>query len=214
MATMTINSNELTGAAWAGDFLNREHLLPGGGKVDADQWEDGTAYTVTVDDMSVAQNDTTLGVAALGVAIPAGTVLDFGQHTAGYKQMAKLSAAAAAAATSLAVEPLAAEIENAAEATYYANPNGMKPIPSGTLVGRTYAERNSGVAFGPAASDGSDDEVYLVAFDVTDALQNNDVELYRPGSVVKENLLPGWSTMADPLKAQLRAIYSTVKGQA
>jgi hypothetical protein len=42
----------------------------------------GTDYTITVDDASADAGDTTVGVAALPVALPAGTVLDFGSYDA------------------------------------------------------------------------------------------------------------------------------------
>jgi hypothetical protein len=132
MASITQTTNTLTSAAWAGDFMSREHLLPGGAKVD-----------------------------------PAG---------------------------------------------FTADAAGIKNIPNGTLVGRTYAERDAGTAFGPAAD--ADDEVLIVAFDVTDAAKNSDVELYRFGSIVKENFLPQWGSMSTALKAKIRAVYQTTKGVA
>lgn len=373
MAQMTINDNTLTAQRWAGDFLDPEHLIPGGAKVDEAQWYSGTPYTITVNDADAARGDTTLGVdalgvaipadalldfgelaaadfvvtvndadaargdttltvdalgaavpagtflnfgelaadaytitlndasvsagdtaitvAAIGVAMPAGTVLDFGTHGSGWQELAMLSAdaasgateltveplmaeitnahtadypgtalqqivqvtadaaaaatsltveplagpiednatanypgavlqqlvqvtvAAAAAATSLTIEPLAGPVEDNATATYYASADGTKPIPGGTLIGRTFAERAAGITFGPAATDGSDDEFFVVALDVTDAVANDDVELYRPGSVVKEDALPDWSTLTAQLKAQLRAAYVTTVAQ-
>ena len=131
MARMTAETTgTLTAPIWAGDFLNREHLVPGGAKVD-----------------------------------PAG---------------------------------------------FAADANGFKPIPSGTPIGRTYAERDAGTAFGPA--DAADDEVYLVAFAVRDALRNNDVELYRHNSIVKENFLPNFAGIAAGVIAKIRSLYSTTKG--
>lgn len=130
MAQMTVNANQLTSPAWAGDYLNREHLLPGGAKV--------------------------------------------------------------------------------AAADFDADDDGRKPIRSGTLLGRTIAERDAGTALGAAAD--ADEEFYLLAFDVTDALQNNDVELYRHGSLVKENFLPAFSGLSDALKSAIRDNYECTKG--
>ena len=93
---------------------------------------------------------------------------------------------------------------------FTADSEGRRTVPSGTLVGRTYAERDAGTGFGPA--DVADNEVYLVLWDVTDAAMSNDVELYRHGSLVKENYLPGWNAMAAGLKALVRANYETTKG--
>lgn len=68
--------------------------------LDFGEWD---AVTVTVSDGSITAGDTTLGVAALSGPIPKGTYLEF--SGGGY---AVLDAAAAAGATSLTVEPLAA----------------------------------------------------------------------------------------------------------
>ena len=96
---------------------------------------------------------------------------------------------------------------------FTADAEGRKPILSGTLIGRTYAEQVAGTGFGPA--DDADDEMYLVAFDVTDAVDLPDVELYRHGSMVKEDLLPEWG---DPLSAAkiayIRANYATMQSAA
>jgi hypothetical protein len=37
----------------------------------------------------------------------------------------------------------------------------------------------------------TDDEIFIVAFDVTDAVTYPDVALYRLQGIVKENYLPG-----------------------
>lgn len=132
MAKMSITDPSLTPPIWAGDWLDRNSLIPGGAKV------------------------------------------------------------------------LAAAIT--------ADANGKKPVPNGTLLGRTFAERDAGTAFGLAVD--TDDEFFIVAFDVTDALNNNDVELYRPGMLVKENFLPGWPGLSSALKAKVRAVYRTTKGVA
>lgn len=90
------------------------------------------------------------------------------------------------------------------------NSEGRKFLPAGTLVGRTFAERETNTAFGPAAD--GDDELFLTVFDVQDAAKNNDIEFYRPNSTVKENFLPNWATLSATLKAKLRALYVTQKG--
>lgn len=95
-------------------------------------------------------------------------------------------------------------------AQYAANASGYKVIPSGTVIGRTFAERAAGTPFGIAAD--ADDEVFIVAFDVTDALKKNDVELYRPGFVVKENFLPDFGTLSAAVKAKIRATYVSTIG--
>lgn len=206
MARIVDSSNQLSAAAWAGDFFDREHLLPGGAKLDASQFlaTDGVTVTTTAE---AAADATSISVAALSGAIPNGTMLYFGQA----KELALLTSAAAVGATSLAVQALPSTIESGDSATY-AGTTGIKRVVSGTAVGRTYTERNAGTGFGPAAA--ADDETYLVAFDVTDASVNADVELYRHGSIVKETFLPGWSSLASGVQDDIRANYECTTGAA
>jgi hypothetical protein len=285
MARIVDGTNQLTSPIWAADFLNREHLVPGGARIDPLQFNetDGVVVTVgaagaaigatsipvdalpgaipsgtilnfgsyapvtvTLADASVSAGDTSITVAALSGPIPAGTVLDFSGGT--NAQLAKLTAAAAAAATTLTVAPLDGTIANTQTALFpggtkqarltaaaaaaatsltvdelqfalvdddtatYAGTTGIKSIPSGTLLGRTIAERDAGTAFGPWAT--SDDEVYLLAFDVTNALTNADCELYRNFSIVKETFLPSWALWTSNMKTALRSAYRCTSGAA
>lgn len=207
MAQVTHDINTKTPGAWAGDFLGREHLLPGGARVDPSQFlaTDGTLVTLTANALA---NATSLAVSALANTIPVGTLLYFG----GTAKFARVTTAPAAGATSIAVEAIPTALSNGDVATYAGS--GTKPvsIPSGTPIGRTYTERDAGTPFGPAVN--TDDEIYLVAFDVSDARQVADVELYRKGGIVKENFLPGWSTMASNLKTAIRARYECTTGVA
>lgn len=80
-------------------------------------------------------------------------------------------------------------------AGFIADAQGRVEVPSGTLVGRTITERTAGTGFGPVAIDGTsgaatDDEVYLVIYDVYDAAENPECALYRHGSLVYEDKLP------------------------
>jgi hypothetical protein len=203
MARITEASNSLTSPAWAGDFLNREHLLPGGAKLLASAFLNTDAVVATVGAAAAAQGATSIPVAALSGAIPNGTVLYFSAT-----EYAKLTAAAAAGATSLTVEALVNALEEGDSATY--SGVGIPTVVSGTLVGRTFTERAAGTAFGPAAD--GDDEVYLVAFDVHDVSVNNDVDLYRHGGIVKENFLPVFSALSSTLQGKIRTAYQTTRG--
>lgn len=89
--------------------------------------------------------------------------------------------------------------------------NGKKYIQSGTLLGRTLIERDAGTGFGPADVL-TDDELFLLAFDVTDAVYNDDCELYRHHSVVKENFLPNYGTLTADQKNKLRELYTCTLG--
>ncbi len=197
-------TDQTTDRKWIADFLNREHLLAGGAKLDAAQFIGVKSVRVTVGAAGAAGGATTVPVAALGAAIPNGTVLNFGTN-----KFATLNAAAAAGATSLTTLAIPTALVSGDTAVYV--PKGsFKTVPSGTILGRTYAERDANTPFGPAAD--TDDEVYLLVFAVTDADINNDVTLYRWGSLVKENFLPTFAAASATVKSKLRAAYQMTKG--
>lgn len=122
--------------------------------------------------------------------------------------LAEVTALAAAGATTISVRALSEDIPADAIATYPGT-SRIKPVPSGTLLGRTLAERDANVPFGPWAT--GDDEVYLLAFDVVDANTRNNAEFYRNQRVVREDLLPDWADYSPAKKAALRAAYQCVK---
>lgn len=66
MARIVDNSNQLTSAVWAGDYLNREHMIPGGARVASAQWAT-TTYTITTSAEALA-TATAISVTALPVA--------------------------------------------------------------------------------------------------------------------------------------------------
>jgi hypothetical protein len=206
MARIVDNTaNTLSSAVWAGDFLGREHLVPGGARLDAAQFYRTDSVVATVGVAGAAQGATSVPVAALTGAIPSGTVLDFGGA-----KFARLTAAAAAGATSLTVAALPTALVSTDTARYTGV--GVRDVPSGTLLGRTVTEREAGTGYGPWAS--GDDEVYLLAFDVTDPSINADCELYRNFGIVKENLLPGWANYTSGMKTALRGAYRCTTGAA
>jgi len=100
--------------------------------------------------------------------------------------------------------------------------NGIRHLPAGSLVGRTFSERSSNVGFYPVTVVPEDagppivpahlaeEEIYLTAFDVTDANKNVDVELLRHGVVIYEDRLDGWSTLDATKKAWIRANYQCI----
>lgn len=194
---------EMTSPVWAGDFMSRDHLVPGPFHVVASQFIAPDGVRVTVDTAGAAANATAVPVTALSGAIPSGTLLDFGG-----KKFARLSAAAAAGATSLTVDALATALVAADVATYAGTKK--KSIRDGTAVGRTYAERDAGTGMGPAAA--TDDEVFLLAFEITDADVDNGAVMYRPNAQVKENRLPDWAGLASGVKDKVRARYLCTLG--
>jgi hypothetical protein len=198
-------ANVLSSPVWAADFLGREHLVPGGAKLNAALFFAVDSVVVTVSAAGAAAAATSVPVAALTGAIPSGTVLNFGTN-----KFATLSAAAAAGATSLTVLAIPTALVSTDTARYAGV--GVRNVPSGTLLGRTIAEREATTGYGPWAS--GDDEVYLLAFDVTDPSINADCELYRNYSIVKENFLPGWTNYTAGMKTALRLAYKCTTGAA
>lgn len=179
--------------------MSRDHLVPGPFKIDASQFQDSEAVLVDVGAAGAAAGAVAVPVTALTGDIPAGTILDFGAD-----KFVRLSADADAGDVSLAVDAIPTALVDA-DVAYYSPGGVRKHIPSGTVVGRTVAERDSGDGFGPAVN--TDDEIFLTALDVTDALENDDVELYRPNSQVYENYLPGWAGVAANVQAIVRERY-------
>jgi len=203
MASQTVRSNVRTAPRWAGEGFGAHCLLPGGVKVDPAQFHAEDSVNVVVGAAGALAAATTVPVDALSGPIPSGTVLHFGTN-----KYATLSADADEGDTSITVLAIpTALVDN--DAARYAGV-GEVSIPSGTLVGRTYAERDAGTPYGRAAD--ADDEVYLIAFDVTDANIVNDAELYRHTKIVKENYLPEFSGLSSTLKGKIRTLYETTVG--
>lgn len=94
-----------------------------------------------------------------------------------------------------------------------ANAFADNKVAAGTLIGRTFAERASGTGFGPAAN--GDDEVFIIAFDV-DTDKDISCTGVRPGTVIKENFLPDWTSISGSANvlALLRSKYNTQTGAA
>lgn len=195
---------ESTPPVWMGDYSSRESIMPVPVRLDPAAFNAVDAVVVVVAPAGAAGGATSVPVDALPGAIPSGTVLNFGTN-----KFARLTAAAAAAATALTVAAIPTALVDNDTATYQGI--GKKSVPSGTLIGRTFAERDAGAAWGPAVT-ASDDEQYLTAREVADLTKDDTTELYRHNRVVKENYLPGWSTMLTATKTKIRALYSCISG--
>jgi hypothetical protein len=187
---------------WAGDYRGREQLIPGGARLDPTAFATEGSVDAVVGVAGAAQGATSIPVAALSGPIPNGTVLRFSVD-----EYARLSAAAATGATTLTVEALVNALESGDTATYVGS--GKRFVESGTLIGRTRAERDAGGGFGPWTT--GDEEEYLLAFDVHDADTDPDCDLYRHGCLVKENLLPAQARVTAAL-ARVRALYECQVG--
>lgn len=192
--------------------------MPYPAQIDATQFADALGIQAVLT-ANAAQGATTLAVTALFSAlsynqilaaagspyIPKGSVLNFGGA-----KFATLAADAAIGATSLSVVATPTAMVTGDKATW--SRYGRIFIPSGTLIGRTFAMRDANTPFRPADTTTPDDEIFLTYFDVVDAVNNNDVELYRPGSLVKENYLPNYANFVTNDLTQLRKLYRCIKG--
>lgn len=196
---------ESTPPVWAGDYLSRETVLPVPVKLDPAQFNAVDAVVVVVGAAGAAINATVIPVDTLSGPIPAGTVLDFGA-----KKFARLTAAAEKDAVSLTVSALATALVDDDTATYKGV--GKKSLPSGSLIGRTFAERDAGTPWGPAVV-ASDDEIFLTTREIGDLTKDDTTELYRHNKVVKENYLPGWANLGSTVKTKIRALYTCIGGK-
>ena len=168
---------------WLADESSRDHLVPGGVKLDTAAFPVEDAVTATVSGAGAAQGATSIPLASpLSGPIPIDTVLDW----TGTGELSKLTAGANAGATSLSVVALDAAIEAGDTATYPGL--GKKYVPEGTILGMTQAEMDAGAKWGPAAD--SDAIIRILRFGIEDLLEDDEGVLVRPGSVIKYNLLP------------------------
>lgn len=93
------------------------------------------------------------------------------------------------------------------------NTDGINVVYNGTLIGRTYAEKEAGIGFG-IADLANDDQIFLVVHDVD--FDNHVIgkdghcTLYRHGMQVREEMLPGWATATAAYKAKIRELYTVV----
>lgn len=189
---------------WAADYLNRDTVMPFGVRLDPAQFNAVDAVKVVVI-ANAAVDATSVAVAALAGSIPSGVVVDLSG-----KKFARLTAAAAKNAVSLTVAPLATALVAGDTGIYKGH--GRVSVPSGTLIGRTFAERDAAAGWGPADVDG-DGEIYLTTREISDITKDATTEVYRHNKAVKENYLPGFSGLAQNVKNKIRALYSCIAGK-
>lgn len=127
---------------------------------------------------------TSISVDALSAAVPAGTLLHFGQS----KEFAKVTAAAAAAATSITVEALPSALEDNDEAYYWPG-REAKRIPAGTVM----AKLSSGKVIPRSAVTASETSTGILESTAYEEVGMADVGHSQiVGGVIFENLLPDW----------------------
>ena len=93
------------------------------------------------------------------------------------------------------------------------NTDGLNVVYNGTLVGRTWAEKESGVGYGPADV-AADEQIYILVHDVDfddhEIGADGQCTLYRHNSQVREEKLPNWATLTAAEKTWIRTNYEIV----
>lgn len=198
--------NLSTAKPWCIDGIHRETCEKFPIPLDYAALFDANAVAITTTAIAAA-DATTIAVVALIEPIPANTVLYFGAS----KKLALVTVAAVAGATSLTVQALPTALASGDIA--YFNRYREVIIADGIVVGRTFAERATGAAFGPALY--TDDEIYILAMPVVDPENDNTGVAYRHACGVFENLLPQWSTLESAADEVVTiAISGTLSGGA
>ncbi len=204
---MEFSSTGYSQPDWAAELLDADELVPGGAKLVPSAFPpvDYQVVTLAAGVVTSGSNKTLTLASALAFDIPPGYILDFGAG-----EIATLTTGALKGATTITGVTLAADLEGAETATF-AGVSSLKRVPSGTLVGRTYTERDAGTGYGQPDVTTPDDELFLTAFEVPDLANNNDATLVRHGTLIYEDKLPGWSSLASNVKAAIRARYQCIK---
>lgn len=209
--SMALGGLRMATPPWAGECLDAEDLVPGGAKIDPAQFVIYAADVVVTTTAIGNIGDRALAVTALSGPLPAGAVLNFGIPGL----FAVVDAAVAAAAVSVPIVALTRAIPSGSSTTFKGQ--AKKAVASGIALGRTFAERDAQTPFGPAVS--TDNEIFLLAFDVSDADALDDIELVKPfaGFMVKENFLPNYETLRpagvdSALMTALRTRYNLFRG--
>ncbi len=189
--------------AWPAEAIGPQNMVAGGAKVVPSGFPSSDSFTVTVTAAETASATATIAVSALKGQVAKGYTLNFGSG-----KYATLNAIALKGAINIDAN-LAANLIGT-ETYLYPGTSGIKFIPAGTFVSRTFAERDAGIGFHKAVA--TDHEFYLLAFDTPDASVNPDCELLRHGALVRDHLLPGWTDLAANIQALIRANYECVRG--
>jgi hypothetical protein len=213
MAGMSSTYARIGTPNWLGQQYDADILIPGGGQVTASLFPGLDAIRV-VSPAGAAAAATSIPITALTLsadgsplavgqrAIPTGALVDFGGA-----KLAITTAPVIRDAVSIAVRALPTAIAANDIGNYMGV--GRRTVPSGTLVGRTIAERDAGGHFEPWTA--GDEEVFLTLWDA-DLSMGEEVALLRPNTIIKENYIPGFAAMSAPAKAAIRARYQCILG--
>lgn len=189
---------EVAAPAWAGDFSSREHALAGGANVEVSAFIPNPVSTTA--NGAHAQGVTVLTLAtALGHDVNPGDRI----YASATNQVIVVAKAAPANAVALTIVKLKTALAAGAALVYV--PMHAMRVRSGTAVGRTRAERDAGLGYGPATT--GDEEFYLVLFGSEDLQKSDAFVPYRHGSLVYTNLLPGFAGLSADVKTLIYANY-------
>ena len=203
MPGVTWNSFTTQMPEWMAEELTSHNLLPAGTQAEISEFSFADAQTLTLVGAATAGAGVTLTIdAALKSDINKGVILNFGSG-----KLATLEQRAVRGVTTLTVNLAANTVDG--DSYNYPGSTGRTVVPSGTLVGRTYAERDAGTGFG-IADVANDDEIYLVAYQNEYVEQDAGITLVRHNTLVYENKLPGWATMTAPQQAAIRQRYQAI----
>lgn len=205
MARIVSESRPIGQPRWLGEpydpYLTS---MPGGAMVVASQFpETDGEYKLTFGAAAAAATSVTATVSPSTLRVEPGVYLATGNKVINVTAPAEPNAAGQ---VTLTVSALAAAVV-ANDVAWY---KGTRAIESGTLIGRTQAERDAGTAFGPWAV--GDTDSYLVLFTNPDPVDSPNIELVRPGVIVKENFLPNWATIGAQAQAEIRSRYRCIIG--
>lgn len=200
MPGVTWDSLSMELPAWAAEDLTAMCLVPAGTQAEIGEFSYTDAQTLTLSGTATAGAGVTLTLTqSLKSDILKGVILNFGSG-----KLFTLEQRANRGATTL-VGTLAADTANN-DSYAYPGSSGRTVVPSGTLVGRTYVERDAGTGFG-IADVANDDEIFIVAFQNEYLEQNAGITLLRHDAHVYENKLPGWADMSSAEQAKIRELY-------
>lgn len=212
------DQNRRSTPPWVADFPDEDDFWRAPTAIDPAQFTDQGGLLVTVGVAGAAGGATSVPVTVVSPLggyvstvlgtnpkIPAGTTIDLG----GAKTM-RLTADLFLGATTASVSALTTALVSGDNGRY--NALNKLYIPSGTIVGRIFAERTAGTNYGPGDVVTPDDELALTYSVVHDARKDNRVLLLRPKAAVAiyESNLPNFAALTNAQLVWLRANYHCI----
>lgn len=208
MASVKTIANQLTSGAWNGRIIQSEDILPGGGILDITQFTAVDAQKVVVGVAGAAQGATSVPLVSATVNdIPDGTVM---KVAGSITKFIITNGDTPVGSTSLTVQALVTALVSLDTATYPGAGIDRVHCRGGRFVGRTYAQRDANAKFHPWIY-GTDEEVYINAYDVNDLAREATFAPVLPSRdlVIYENWLPDWPNLVSGAKTLIRGLWTT-----